>query len=389
MAWTSIRLVGAMARGGEAIASRLADLLHERSTRTVRRMCPAICFGGLLLGILCASALDAEDRSPLFLVYAVANSADPPSATSIYAPDPRSGERHLLYRDAGRDIRISGGDRRRGAVPLGRAAPPGDVFVVAEPTSEGGPSACPTRLTRIRFAGSAAEPAAVPVLPLPLDIGEAPPAREPAKAPVFAVARDGRRFAFASSDTEGSVLRIVSSGGYEEWEIVLDHLPGRVADLAWSPDGKSLAFLLIPAGDEQAREGHRTPYAGLYVVQIDTGQPRLVHRCYADALAWGPGPDSITVAARPRGAQRTRHVLRRVALPSGMRVEEFSVEGSVSALSYSDDGQRLAVQSLKDDRQQIWLFQTSDGWGRRLYEVTEDEGRLSLLGWLQLDRREQ
>lgn len=154
-----------------------------------------------------------------------------------------------------------------------------------------------------------------------------------------------------------------------------------VADLAWSPDGKSLAYVVMPQADEHTLDEALLPKAGVYLADIATRTTRLLHPCYADALAWGPRPDRLTVAVRPGDIWSPRHVVRVLTLPSGKRIEEFSVHGQASALAYSDDAQWLAVQTQRDGRQQIWLYPAAGGWGRLFYDLSQQDSRLSLLGW--------
>ena len=86
-------------------------------------------------------------------------------------------------------------------------------------------------------------------------------------------------------NADGSGQRLLARGAWE--------------DIAWSPDGREIAFLRVGAGEKP----------GLYVVKADgSGERRLTRDAQASGLAWTP--DGQTIAfTRVRGGYRDVYVM--------------------------------------------------------------------------------
>jgi hypothetical protein len=84
---------------------------------------------------------------------------------------------------------------------------------------------------------------------------------------------DGKRLLFASMDERGG-LSVMDVNGTNVRELVKDALMG-----AWSPDGQSLAYVILGPGGP----GHDRPAesAGLYVARADGSMPRRLRTCAA------------------------------------------------------------------------------------------------------------
>ncbi|UCC68880.1 MAG: PD40 domain-containing protein [Armatimonadota bacterium] len=341
----------------------------------------------LLVAMGPANAEAGAPPADLGLVYAITETAEGAWRTSIYLRGAGPGPARLLYRDTGEKdqilTKIAGSD----LVGSAHTVPPRDIYVMMGEATAADLTTCADALCRLRIADKAEEQdEPEPLLVIPLCFSDASPYGLRNRAPIFAVSADGERIALQALRA-GDVrftrpaIRVLASGGREEWRIALEEQDLYVADLAWSPDGKSLAYLVMPQGDVHTLDEALLPRAGLYLADLEARTTRLVYRCYGRALAWGPRPDLITVAARARDIWDEVY-LAQVVVRSGKKVEEFSLPPRAVALSYSDDGRWLAVQSAQGDRQQIWLYPSPEGWGRLFHQVPQQEGRMSLLGWV-------
>ena len=362
--------------------------LAPRVRRKVSRMRYLALIAGLAF-LICAQVADGATGSPApgtGLVYAITKSSETPPSTAIYLHDISSGARKEVYRDAEEKkrvlTRIAGVD----IIHSGRAVPPGEVYLIMGAPTVTEPAACSDALNRLRITDGEQRADPEPLFPLPLCFSYASAYGLWNRAPIFAVSPGAERVALPAlrageTKFERLSIRVLSAAGQEMWRIPLDDQWLDVADLTWSPDGKSLAYIVMPQGDEHTLDEALLPKAGVYLADTEKQTTRFLYHCYADALAWGPKPDRITVAARTGDIWGTGYVIRVLALPSGKKIEEFSARGPVYALAYSHDKKWLAVQVRKESQQQIWLYPASDGWGRLLQEFPREEGWLALLGW--------
>ena len=342
-----------------------------------------------LMLLLCATAMAADEAAPpagLDVVYAVSTLGKAP-VTAIYAAE-ATGLRRLLYRDSSDAnqviLKIAGSD----VLGAGRAAPPKDVHVVMGPAVAPVNPSYTDAICRLRFPEEPGKQAAPEkVLSLALSFSEQSPYLLWNRAPIFAVSADGSKFAVyalrvGEEALERPTIRVIPTAG-EEWQIPLPSQSLYVADLAFSPDGKLLAYSVLPQGDEHTLDTAQLPIAGLYLADAAARTARLVFPGYIDAVAWGPRPEQVTVAARMGDFWSTKYAAFVINVPSGRKVREFSLRGAVSALAYSDDARWLAAQTL-NQTQQVWVYPVSGGWGRPFPLPTETGGRIALLGWARL-----
>jgi len=352
-----------------------------------RMRCLALLAGLAALLSTGAISLGDEPAADLRLVLAVTKPTVRPPSTSLFLYDIATSSRAQIHEDAteGRRILVKmGGSDIVGA---GRAAREREIYVMMGPATVDSALACSDTLSRVRPA--AGEPKWEPIFFVPLCFSDASPYGLWNRAPIFAVDQSEGRVALPAlrvgeTKLERPSIRVLSATGVEEWQIPL---PGRwfhVTDLAWSPDGKQLAYAVLPEGDVHTLDESQLPNAGLYLADIETRTTRLVYHCYVDALAWGPKAGQLSIAARPRDIWDRANVVRVITVPDGKKVEEFSALAAIQALAYTDDGQWLAVQSVVEGGQAIWLYPAAGGWGRQVYNLPAGEGRLSLLGWVRI-----
>ena len=332
--------------------------------------------------------MGAEPAHDLRLALAITTPAADPPATSLFLYDIATQSRTDLYVDSSVDqrviVKMGGAD----IVGAGRAVGERDIYVMMGPATVDPAGACSDTLSRLRLAGGDSK--WEPIFPVPLCFSDASPYGLWNRAPIFAVDRSQGRVALPAlrvgeTKLESPSIRVLSATGAEEWRFAL---PGRwfhITDLAWSPNGKHLAYAVLPEGDEHTLDESQLTSAGVYLADIETRTTRLIYRCYADALAWGPQPDQITLAARPKDMWGPASVVRVIGVQDGNTVEEFSAPAAIQALSYTDDAQWLAVQSVVASGQVVSLYPASGGWRRQVYELPAGQGRLALLGWVRDD----
>jgi hypothetical protein len=346
----------------------------------------------LALCLLVCGLAAGQENPPagLQVVYALTATTQKQMLSAIYAYEPASGLRSLLYRDTPEGSRLllkMGGSDLQG---VARAIPPGDVYAVMGPTTAPGGATPSDAVSRIRLGGEATKPATPErVFPLPLCFSLASAYGLWNRAPVFAVSPDATRFAVYALRVgevrlDRPTIRLLSASGAEEWRIPLDHPDLYVADLAFSPDGGSLAYSVMPQGDEHTLDEALLPKAGVYLADIPARTTRQLYPGFVDAVAWGPRPDQITAAARVGDFWSTRYIGLVLALPLGRKVREFSLRGAVTALAYSDDGEWLAVAAHYQRAERIWIYPVSGGWGQQAKIEPQSGERIALLGWARL-----
>jgi len=336
--------------------------------------------------------MGAEPAHDLRLAVAVTTPTANPPSTSLFLYDIATQSRTDLYEDLSLDQRVivkMGGSDIVGA---GRAVRERDIYVMMGPATVDPAGACSDTLSRLRLAGGDSK--WEPIFPVPLCFSDASPYGLWNRAPIFAVDQSQGRVALPAlrggeTRLESPSIRVLSAAGVEQWQFPL---PGRwfhVTDLAWSPNGKHLAYAVLPEGDEHTLDESQLPSAGIYLADIGTQTTRLIYHCFADALAWGPQPGQITIAAHPKDIWGPASVVRVIAVPDGKKVEEFSAPAAIQALRYTDDAQWLAVQSVVASGQIISIYPASGAWGRKVYELPAGQGRLALLGWVRVESTDE
>ena len=221
------------------------------------------------------SAEGAAPAAGMSLVYAITEAAAGPRTTTVYLHAADSGERRTLYDDASDENRILLRIAASDVVGAARTAPPGDVYLIMGEASMGDLSMGADALCRLRVAEAGEEQApAEPILVIPLCFSDASPYGLWNRAPIFAVSPGAKRFALyalRAGDVRfaGPAIRVLAADGTEEWRIMLDDPALYVADLAWSPDGRFLAYAVMPQGDEHTLDDALLSKAGLYLADLD------------------------------------------------------------------------------------------------------------------------
>jgi hypothetical protein len=345
-------------------------------------------FIGLLLAalLLLRPAPAAAALPDLGLVLAVTEPTEHPPGTTLFVYHIKRAMRQDIYRDDGDErrvlVKIASSDVTGAARVVGGSA----IYAMRGPAQVESPAACSDTLSRLELRPGDDAAEWQPLLPIPLCFSNASPYGLWNRAPIFSVSADGSRIAMpvvriGEAQLDQPAIRVLSAEGTEEWRVPLPGEWMEVADLAWSRDAKRLAYLVRPQADEHTIDEAQLSIAGLYLADIGSREVRRVSDCAGSAVAWGPGPNQITIAGGAFPGTRAGGVVSILELPGGVRVEEFSARGIATALSYSPDQQWLAVQTISGTKQAIWLHPVSGGWGSPVYELPTGTGRLSLVGW--------
>jgi dipeptidyl aminopeptidase/acylaminoacyl peptidase len=192
---------------------------------------------------------------------------------------------------------------------------------------------------------------------------------------------DGRAVAFNRDDSGDEY-----DGGFEQTIMIVPfaggepaRLPGQAAGRAespmWSPDGASIVYRHTP---------ERYARAHLHLIPAAGGEPRILTK---DAdfgfsnLLWHPSRRHLYSTADHEGA---RPLFRLAADGTGARVL-FGEEGSVSSVTLSGDGGRIAF--LYEDETRLPEVWVTDADGRNAMAVTEFNREL--LAGLELNRLEE
>ena len=343
-----------------------------------------LAVGGLAVGSQAAGLPPGAS-----VVYGISESGEGTRVTALYAQEVASGSRRELYRDGDEANRILIRIAASGILGAGRASPPGDVYFLMGPTRVSDLSACTDALCRLRIGTEGEQMAPERLFPVPLCFSDESPYGLWNRAPNFAVSADGQRFAVPAmrvgeTRLERTSIRVLSADGEEVWRIPLEDERLHVADLAWSPNGAQLAYIVMPYGDEHTLDEALLPKAGVYVADVEDRTTRLLYPCFANTLAWGPGSEEITVAARIGDFWSTKCEGQVIAVPSGQKRRQFSLRGYVTALAYSEEGTHLVVQARCENEDQLWIYPTTEGWGEPLETEVPEGGVLALLGWARL-----
>ncbi len=324
----------------------------------------------------------AEPDTNLKLVIAITHMGKPPSST-LSILDPRSGVVSEVYRDTKEGERILAKIGGSDLLDVARAMPPNEVYAfIGPPTAESNKAT--DTLSCLSLPGASWKA----VNQIPLSFSEASPYGMWNRAPLLAVSPNRQHFAITAlrigeKALAGPAIRVITMYDAEEWQIPLPSKEFQVNDMAWSPDGTHLAYALIPLGDEHTLDESLLPQAGVYLADLSAHTSALLHHCYPAALAWTPRGDRISVTVSP-DIWSSANVVRTLAYPNALRVEEFSVAGSAEAICYSDDGQWLAIQVIGDGTHTVQLRPTTGGWPQTIYQLSASDGRLALLGWIRM-----
>ncbi len=158
----------------------------------------------------------------------------------------------------------------------------------------------------------------------------------------FAFSPDGTRMAyFRANDPETGKWRFLSAklDGSDERVLHIEPLHYLPRWLAWSPDGKKIAYPDVPVG----------AFGGMSLFDLATGKIQTLTFADKDisALQWSVGGDGLFITYRQKGPDIGRSQIGFVSVPDG-HVRSISRDtNSYSTLTVSADGKTLATVQQK------------------------------------------
>ncbi|HEY9879938.1 MAG TPA: hypothetical protein V6D29_15900 [Leptolyngbyaceae cyanobacterium] len=159
---------------------------------------------------------------------------------------------------------------------------------------------------------------------------------------------DGEQIAFVRA---GHIYRVAIDGMRRPQQVTRE--PGIYSaagsPLAWSPDGSKLAFY----------EG-TYPNQRLYVMDADGRNRRLLtpepnHQIYRSRLFWAPDSRRLAFYVPHDPPYSNEEVVQLVDTATGT-LKTLTVPGFYDALSWSPDGQKLALASGKIESQSVYVM---------------------------------
>ncbi|MFL6257432.1 MAG: protein kinase domain-containing protein [Pyrinomonadaceae bacterium] len=183
---------------------------------------------------------------------------------------------------------------------------------------------------------------------------------------------DGRRFAFVRIDgkTKESAIIISEADGTGEQQLAVRKPPEELRNLAWAPDGQTIAYTFFGAD----KEGY---YTHVGETRVSDGQETIISAAPWRAitgLAWLPDRSALLVAARDRASPPgTPAQIWQLAYPGGEPRQLTNDSNQFDSLSLTADGKTL-VATRSEARSNVWVVTGGDYAGARQVTTGRENG---------------
>ena len=182
---------------------------------------------------------------------------------------------------------------------------------------------------------------------------------------------DGEKIAYLRGSSAGSLstdLYVMQADGANQTRLIeagdTAEFEGSFRLLAWSPDGKKIAFLRSttenPASSAPASAAPASGPSGIYVIKPNGSGLRKLSKglSYTGLLVWSPDGKKIAFAGT-QGAYGGGSIAYVVNADGTERRKLLSSEDPISSLAWSPDGKKIAFSNIID----IYVM-NSDGSGQ-------------------------
>ena len=188
--------------------------------------------------------------------------------------------------------------------------------------------------------------------------------------PSITFSPDGSEIAYiVNTSGQYNLWRQSSEGGYP-YQLTL-FSDQAVRDIAWSPDGKTIAFTADRDGDE-FKQIHTIPATGGQVAAITTA-PNVRHEMQGPP--WSPDSNSLVFAGNDREATEQDVLIHDFATGEVRRPADYG--GLYFPTGFSPDGKSMTVVDFKSNTNSDVYVLTIDS--EEMRHLTAHEGEIQYL----------
>lgn len=185
-------------------------------------------------------------------------------------------------------------------------------------------------------------------------------------------AADGKQFAFmrVTPTTKTTAIIISSAEGGAERELASLKSPDSIRDVAWSPDGETIAYVFFGTDND----GY---YAHVGEARVDNGRQSVISAArwrQIVGLAWLPDKSGLIIGARDRAsAPSTPPQIWLLPYPAGEPRKLTNDLNSYDGVSLAADGKTLVATKV-DFGSNIWVGPANDSTRARQITASSENG---------------
>ena len=188
--------------------------------------------------------------------------------------------------------------------------------------------------------------------------------------PTLSFSPDGSEIAYVvNTSGQFNIWRQSSAGGFpHQLTLFTDQTP---REIAWSPDGQTIAFAADRDGDEY-KQIYTIPARGGRI-SAQTEAPRVRHELAAEA--WSPDGASLLIAGNDRSETDQDVLIRDLATGETRRVVDYG--GMFFPMTWSLDGKSVTVVDFKSNTNMDLYVLTVDN--EEMQHLTPHEGEIQYM----------